>query len=385
MPGPITCIEDLRVLAKQRIPRMFYDYVDTGSYTESTYRANEADFQTIRLRQRVGINIENRSLRTTMAGHSVAMPVALAPTGLTGMMRADGEILAARAAQRFGVPFTLSTMSICSIEDVAENSPGPFWFQLYMMRDRDFMERLIARARAVNCSALVLTMDLQIGGQRHKDIKNGLSTPPRITLQNLLNMASKPHWCMHMARTRRRYFGNIVGHVKGVSDMSSLDSWTRDQFDPTMSWADVEWVRKRWDGKLILKGVIDPVDALRAADSGADVVVVSNHGGRQLDGALSSIEALPAVVNAAGKHVEVWLDGGIRTGQDVLKAVALGARGTMIGRAFLYGLAAMGEEGVERSLDIIARELDTTMALCGYTDIEAVDAEILSPRFQRAN
>jgi L-lactate dehydrogenase (cytochrome) len=384
MPIPITCIEDLRVLAKQRIPRMFYEYVDAGSYTESTYRANEADFQAIRLRQRVGVNIEKRSLRTTMAGHSVAMPVALAPTGLTGMIRADGEILAARAAQRFGVPFTLSTMSICSIEDVAENSPGPFWFQLYMMRDRDFIERLIARAKAANCSALVLTMDLQIGGQRHKDIKNGLSTPPRITLPNLLNMASKPRWCMHMARTRRRYFGNIVGHVKGVSDMSSLDSWTRDQFDPTMSWSDVEWVRKRWNGKLILKGVLDPVDALRAAEAGADVVVVSNHGGRQLDGALSSIEALPAVVNAV-KHVEIWLDGGIRTGQDVLKAVALGARGTMIGRAFLYGLAAMGEEGVEQSLDIIARELDTTMALCGYTDIEAVDAEILSPRFQRTN
>lgn len=380
MPVPITCIEDLRVLAKQRIPRMFYDYVDVGSYTESTYRANEGDFQAIKLRQRVGINIENRSLSTTMAGHSVAMPVALAPTGLTGMMRADGEILAARAAQRFGVPFTLSTMSICSIEDVAENVPGPFWFQLYMMRDRTFMERLIARAASAGCSALVLTMDLQIGGQRHKDIKNGLSTPPRITLSNLLNMASKPRWCMQMARTRRRHFGNIVGHVDGVSDMSSLDAWTKDQFDPTLGWADVEWVRKRWNGKLILKGILDPVDALHAADAGADVVVASNHGGRQLDGALSSIAALPAVVDAVGKRVEVWLDGGIRTGQDVLKAVAHGARGTMIGRAFLYGLSAMGEDGVARSLDIIARELDTTMALCGYTDIRAVDADILASR-----
>ncbi|KVN22786.1 alpha-hydroxy-acid oxidizing enzyme [Burkholderia pyrrocinia] len=378
MPAPITCIEDLRFLAKQRIPRMFYDYIDVGSYTESTYQANEADFQAIKLRQRVGVNIETRTLRTTMAGHGVTMPVALAPTGLTGMMRADGEILAARAAQRFGVPFTLSTMSICSIEDVAENAPGPFWFQLYMMRDRSFIERLIARAASAGCSALVLTMDLQIGGQRHKDIKNGLSTPPRITLPNLLNMVSKPRWCMQMARTRRRHFGNIVGHVDGVTDMSSLDSWTNDQFDPTLGWADVEWVRKRWKGKLIVKGILDPIDALHAADAGADVVVVSNHGGRQLDGALSSIRALPAVVDAAGNHIEVWLDGGIRTGQDVLKAVALGARGTMIGRAFLYGLSAIGQEGVEKSLDIIAKELDTSMALCGYTDINAVDADILS-------
>ncbi|WP_028219652.1 alpha-hydroxy acid oxidase [Paraburkholderia oxyphila] len=380
MPVPITCIEDLRVLAKGRIPRMFYDYVDAGSYTESTYHANEADLQTIKLRQRVGVNIENRTLRTTMAGHSVAMPVALAPTGLTGMMRADGEILAARAAQRFGVPFTLSTMSICSIEDVAQNAPGPFWFQLYMMRDRAFMERLIARAESAGCSALVLTMDLQIGGQRHKDIKNGLSTPPRLTLPNLLNIASKPRWCMQMARTRRRHFGNIVGHVEGVTDMSSLSSWTNDQFDPTLGWADVEWVRKRWGGKLIVKGILDPTDALHAAKAGADVIVVSNHGGRQLDGAISSIKALPAVVDAVGNHVEVWLDGGIRTGQDVLKAVALGARGTLIGRAFLYGLAAMGEEGVSKSLDVIASELDTTMALCGYTDINAVDANILSTR-----
>ncbi len=380
MPVPITCIEDLRFLAKQRIPRMFYDYIDVGSYTESTYQANEADFQAIKLRQRVGVNIESRTLRTTMAGHGVTMPVALAPTGLTGMMRADGEILAARAAQRFGVPFTLSTMSICSIEDVAENAPGPFWFQLYMMRDRAFVERLIARAASAGCSALVLTMDLQIGGQRHKDIKNGLSTPPRITLPNLLNMVSKPRWCMQMARTRRRHFGNIVGHVDGVTDMSSLDSWTNDQFDPTLGWADVEWVRKRWKGKLIVKGILDPIDALHAADAGADVVVVSNHGGRQLDGALSSIRALPAVVDAAGNHIEVWLDGGIRTGQDVLKAVAMGARGTMIGRAFLYGLSAMGQEGVEKSLAIIAKELDTTMALCGYTDINAVDADILSTR-----
>ncbi|KVE41114.1 alpha-hydroxy acid oxidase [Burkholderia sp. BDU5] len=381
MTLPITCIEDLRVLARKRIPRMFYDYVDTGSYTESTYRANEADFQRIKLRQRVGVDIAHRSLRTTMAGQDVAIPVALAPTGLVGMMRADGEILAARAAQRFGVPFTLSTMSICSLEDIATHAPGPFWFQLYMMRDRVFIERLIARAKAAGCPALVLTMDLQIGGQRHKDVKNGLSSPPRITLPNLLNMASKPRWCIGMARTRRRHFGNIVGHVKGVTDMSSLDSWTREQFDPTIDWRDVEWVRQRWDGKLIVKGILDPRDAHLAADAGADAIVVSNHGGRQLDGAMSSVDALPAIVDAIGQRIEVWLDGGVRTGQDVLKAVALGARGTMIGRAFLYGVAALGEAGVFRSLDIIARELDTTMALCGYTDILSVDADVLARRF----
>lgn len=344
MSVPITCIEDLRVLAKKRIPRMFYDYVDTGSYTESTYRANEADFRKIRLRQRVGVDISNRNLRTTMAGQDVAMPVALAPTGLVGMMRADGEILAARAARHFGVPFTLSTMSICSIEDIVAHVGGPFWFQLYMMRDRTFIERLIERASAAGCPALVLTMDLQIAGQRHKDVKNGLSAPPRITLPNLLDMMRKPGWCLGMARTRRRHFGNIVGHVKGVTDMWSLDSWTREQFDPTIGWRDAEWVRRRWNGKLIVKGVLDADDALRAADAGADAIVVSNHGGRQLDGAMSSVEALPAIVEAAGKRVEVWLDGGVRTGQDVLKAVALGARGTMIGRAFLYGVAALGEQ-----------------------------------------
>ncbi|WP_133961506.1 alpha-hydroxy acid oxidase [Burkholderia pseudomallei] len=380
MSVPITCIEDLRVLAKKRIPRMFYDYVDTGSYTESTYRANEADFRKIRLRQRVGVDISNRNLRTTMAGQDVAMPVALAPTGLVGMMRADGEILAARAARHFGVPFTLSTMSICSIEDIVAHVGGPFWFQLYMMRDRAFIERLIERASAAGCPALVLTMDLQIAGQRHKDVKNGLSAPPRITLPNLLDMMRKPSWCLGMARTRRRHFGNIVGHVKGVTDMWSLDSWTREQFDPTIGWRDAEWVRRRWNGKLIVKGVLDADDALSAADAGADAIVVSNHGGRQLDGAMSSIEALPAIVEAAGKRVEVWLDGGVRTGQDVLKAVALGARGTMIGRAFLYGVAALGEQGARRALELIARELDTTMALCGCTDIRSVNADVLARR-----
>ncbi|WP_168789997.1 alpha-hydroxy acid oxidase [Paraburkholderia aromaticivorans] len=380
MPDPIACIEDLRAAARRRVPRMFYDYVDSGSYTESTYHANEADLRQIRLRQRVGVNIDARSLETVMAGRKVAMPVALAPTGLAGMMRGDGEILAARAAQRFGVPFTLSTMSICSIEDVARSVPSPFWFQLYVMRDRAFIEQLMQRAASAGCTALVVTMDLPVGGQRHKDVRNGLSTPPRMTLNNLLNMASKPAWTWGMARAKRRHFGNIVGHVKGVDDMSSLASWVRDQFDPTVTWADIEWIRKRWNGKLILKGILDTHDALRAVDAGADVIVVSNHGGRQLDGAVSTIEALPSIAEAVGERVEVWFDSGIRTGQDVLKAVALGARGTMIGRAFLYGLAAAGEAGVRRSLEIIAAELDTTMALCGYADIGAVGPEILASR-----
>lgn len=381
MLNHLTCIEDFRVLAKKRLPRMFYDYIDTGSYSESTYHANETDLRAIKFRQRVGVDIEQRSLQTTMVGYNVQMPVALAPTGLTGMIRADGEILAARAAHRFGVPFTLSTMSICSIEDVAENAPGPFWFQLYMMRDRDFMERLIARAESAGCSALILTMDLQLGGQRHKDIKNGLSTPPRLTLANIFNMASKPRWCIKMAGTRRRRFGNIVGHVAGISDFSTLGSWTRDQFDPTLNWNDVQWIRRRWKGKLILKGVLDPIDADYAVNFGADAIVVSNHGGRQLDGALSSIKALPRIVDTVGKRAEVWFDGGIRSGQDVLKAIALGAHGTMIGRAFLYGLAAMGEEGVHKALDIISRELDTTMALCGYKNIRDVASDILCTTF----
>lgn len=378
MSKPIACIEDLRAVARRRIPRMFYDYVDSGSYTESTYRANEGDLQQLRLRQRVGVNIDARSLKTIMAGCPVAMPVALAPTGLAGMMRGNGEILAARAAQRFGVPFTLSTMSICSIEDVAQNVSGPFWFQLYVMRDRAFVERLIERAATAGCTALVVTMDLQVGGQRHKDVRNSLSTPPRMTLANMLNMASKPRWLWSMARTERRHFGNIVGHIKGVDDMSSLASWVRDQFDPTMTWADIAWIRKRWHGKLILKGILDSLDAQRAIEAGADVVVVSNHGGRQLDGAVSAIHALPAIVDAVGGRAEVWFDSGVRSGQDVLKATALGARGTLIGRAFLYGLAAAGEAGVRKSLEIIAAELDTTMALCGCTDITAVGQEVLA-------
>ena len=375
----ITNIEDLRVIAKRRVPRMFYDYADSGSWTESTYRANESDFQKIKLRQRVAVNMENRSTRTQMIGTDVAMPVALAPTGLTGMQHADGEILAARAAEQFGVPFTLSTMSICSIEDIAAHTKAPFWFQLYVMRDRDFIERLIDRAKAANCGALMLTLDLQILGQRHKDIKNGLSAPPKPTIANLLNLATKPRWCLGMLGTRRRQFGNIVGHVRGVEDMSSLAGWTAQQFDPALSWKDVEWIKKRWGGKLILKGILDEEDARLAADSGADALIVSNHGGRQLDGAPSSIEALPAIVQAVGHRIEVWMDGGIRSGQDVLKAVALGARGTLIGRAFLYGLGAMGEAGVTKTLQIIRNELDLTMAFCGRTDIREVDRSILLP------
>lgn len=375
----ITTIEDLRVLARRRVPRMFYDYADSGSWTESTYRANEADFQRIKLRQRVAVNMEGRNLATTMAGEPVSMPVAIAPTGLTGMQHADGEILAAKAAAAFGVPFTLSTMSICSIEDVAAHSPTPFWFQLYVMRDKDFIDRLIDRAKAAKCSALMLTLDLQILGQRHKDIKNGLSTPPKPTLANLLNLATKPSWCWGMLKTKRRHFGNIVGHVKGVADMSSLSSWTAQQFDPGLNWGDVEHIKKRWGGKLILKGVLDPIDARIAADSGADALIVSNHGGRQLDGAPSSIEALPAIAAEVGSKIEVWMDGGIRSGQDVLKAVALGAKGTLIGRSFLYGLGALGQDGVRIALELIRRELDTTMAFCGRTDIRQVDKSILLP------
>jgi L-lactate dehydrogenase (cytochrome) len=376
----ITNVEDLRILAKKRVPRMFYDYADSGSWTESTYRANESDFQKIKLRQRILVNMEHRSTATTMIGQSVAMPVAIAPTGLTGMQHADGEILAARAAKAFGVPFTLSTMSICSIEDVAEGTNHhPFWFQLYVMKDRDFIERLIERAKRANCSALVLTLDLQILGQRHKDLKNGLSAPPKLTLANLINIATKPRWALGMLGTPRRQFGNIVGHVKGVSDMSKLSEWTASQFDPALNWDDVEWIKKLWGGKLILKGIQDPEDARLAAQSGADALIVSNHGGRQLDGAESSIQCLPAIVDAVGKQIEIHMDGGVRSGQDVLKARALGAQGCYIGRAFLYGLGAMGGPGVTKVLELLHKELDLTMAFCGKTDIETVDKSILLP------
>ncbi|MBS3996217.1 MAG: alpha-hydroxy-acid oxidizing protein [Hydrogenophaga sp.] len=375
----ITNIEDLRILAQKRVPRMFYDYADSGSWTEGTYRANASDFQKIKLRQRVAVNMENRSTRSTMVGQSVAMPVAIAPTGLTGMQHADGEILAARAAKKMGVPFTLSTMSICSIEDVAQHAGDGFWFQLYVMKDRDFIERLIDRAKAARCSALVLTLDLQILGQRHKDLKNGLSAPPKLTLANMINIATKPGWALGMLGTKRREFGNIVGHVKGVDNMGSLSEWTAKQFDPALNWGDVEWIKKRWGGKLILKGIQDVIDAKLAVESGADALIVSNHGGRQLDGAQSSIECLPTIVEAVGQQIEVHMDGGIRSGQDVLKARALGARGVYIGRPFLYGLGAMGEAGVTKCLEILHKELDITMAFCGHTNIETVDKGILLP------
>jgi L-lactate dehydrogenase (cytochrome) len=375
----ITNIEDLRVLAEKRVPRMFYDYADSGSWTEGTYRANEADFQKIKLRQRVAVNMENRSTATKMVGLDVKMPVAIAPVGLTGMQSADGEIKAARAAEKFGIPFILSTMSICSMEDVAAATNAPFMYQLYMMRDREAMSNMIERARKAKCSALVLTLDLQVIGQRHKDLKNGLTAPPSPTIANIINLMTKPRWCLGMAGTHRHTFGNLVGHVKGVSNMKSLSSWTNEQFDPRLSWEDVAWVKAQWGGKLILKGIQDVEDAKLAAQSGADAIVVSNHGGRQLDGAQSSIEALPAIVAAVGDQIEVWMDGGIRSGQDVLKAWALGARGTLIGRAMVYGLGAMGEEGVSKALQIIHKELDVTMAFCGHTNIQNVNTNILLP------
>jgi L-lactate dehydrogenase (cytochrome) len=362
-------IADLKNLARRRVPKMFFDYADSGSWTESTYRANEEDFRKIRLRQRVLVDMTNRTLESTMIGEKVAMPVALAPTGLTGMQHADGEILAARAAEKFGVPFTLSTMSICSIEDVAAATRKPFWFQLYVMRDKDFVLNLINRAKAAGCSALVLTLDLQILGQRHKDLRNGLSAPPRFTPKHIWQMATRPAWCLGMLRTRRRTFGNIVGHAKSVTDLSSLSSWTAEQFDPQLSWSDVEWIKRQWGGKLILKGILDREDAEMAAATGADAIIVSNHGGRQLDGASSSISRLEEIADAVGDRVEIHFDGGIRSGQDVLKALCLGAKGTFIGRPFLYGLGARGEKGVTQALEIIRKEMDITMALCGKRDI----------------
>ena len=375
----LTCVEDLHRAAKRRVPGMFYDYVASGSWTESTLRANEADFQRLQFRQRVAVDIEHRSLRTTLLGQDVAMPVAIAPTGLTGMVHANGEMLAARAAHLFGVPFTLSTMSICSIEEVAGFTQAPFWIQLYDLRDKDFMKGLIQRAQAARCSALVVTLDLQVMGQRHKDIKNGLTAPPKPTLRNLLNLATKPQWCLGMAQTHRRTFRNIVGHAKGVTDVSSLGAWTAEQFDPRLNWDDIKRIKDLWGGKLVLKGVMEVEDALAAADAGADAIVVSNHGGRQLDGAPSPISILPEIVDAIGNRTEVWMDSGIRSGQDVLRAIALGAKGTLIGRSFLYGLGAAGEAGVTRCLEIIAKELDITMAFCGHNDIKKVDSSILRP------
>ncbi|MGS0740565.1 alpha-hydroxy acid oxidase [Glaciimonas sp. GG7] len=374
----ITCVEDLRVLAQKRVPKAFYDYADSGSYTEGTYRANSTDLAALKLRQRVAINVDQRTTATTMIGEKVTMPVAIAPTGLTGMQWANGEMLGAIAAEKFGIPFTLSTMSICSIEDVASVTTKPFWFQLYVMRDRGFVKSLIERAKAAKCSALVLTLDLQILGQRHKDIKNGMSVPPKLTLANIIDLASKPAWALR-ALGGRKTFGNLAGHVKGGEGIMTLSKWTASQFDPTLSWDDIAWIKQQWGGKLILKGILDVEDAKIAAASGADAIVVSNHGGRQLDGAVSSISALPAIVEAVGDQIEVWFDGGIRSGQDVLKAVALGAKGTMIGRAFLYSLGAMGEAGVTKMLQIMQQELDVSMALTGTKDIKDVGPQILMP------
>lgn len=370
-------IRDLKAAAKRRVPKMFFDYADSGAWTEGTYRANEEDFRNIKLRQRVLVDMTNRSLESTMIGQKVSMPVALSPTGLTGMQHADGEMLAAKAAEEFGVPFTLSTMSICSIEDVASVTTKPFWFQLYVMRDREFVKNLIDRAKAAKCSALVLTLDLQILGQRHKDLRNGLSAPPKFTPKHIWQMATRPLWCLQMLQTKRRSFGNIVGHAKNVSDLSSLSSWTAEQFDPQLSWDNVAEIKEMWGGPLILKGILDVEDAKMAARTGADAIIVSNHGGRQLDGAPSSISMLPRIVDAVGDMIEVHVDGGIRSGQDVLKAVALGAKGTYIGRPFLYGLGAGGKAGVTTALEIIRKELDITMALCGKRDIRDINRDVI--------
>ncbi len=361
----ITSIADLKDMHRRRTPRMFYDYCESGSYTEQTFRENSTDFAEIRLKQKVAVDMSDRSTDSTMIGQKVAMPVSLAPVGMTGMQCADGEIKAARAAEAFGVPYTLSTMSICSIEDVAAHTTRPFWFQLYVMRDQDFVAGMIERAKRANCSALVLTLDLQILGQRHKDLKNGLSAPPKLTLPTMMNLATKWAWGLEMLGTKRRSFGNIVGHAKGVGDMAQLQSWTAEQFDPRLDWDKVAAIRDMWGGRLILKGILDPDDARIAADFGADAIIVSNHGGRQLDGALSAIRMLPQIVAAVGDKIEIHMDSGIRSGQDVLKALAMGAHATSIGRAYIHGLGAMGEAGVTRALEIIRKELDTTMALCG--------------------
>lgn len=365
-------------MAKRRVPRMFYDYVDGGSWTESTYRANEEALARVRLRQRVGRDVSNRTAAAMILGETTSMPLVLSPTGLAGMLYADGEIIAARAARKMGVPFTLSTMSICSIEDVAQYAGGPFWFQLYIMRDRDFVCSLIDRARAAGCPALVLTLDLQVQGQRHKDVRNGLAAPLRLTLANAMRLATKPAWCLNMARTHRRQFGNIVGHVRNVSDITSLAAWTAQQFQPGISWNDVVWVKRYWGGKLVVKGILDAEDARHAVDAGADALVVSNHGGRQLDGALSSIEALADVVQAVGSRTEVHMDGGIRSGQDIVRALACGAKAVHIGRPYLYGLGAAGEQGVRACLEILHKELDLTMAFCGARRIEEIDRSTLA-------
>jgi L-lactate dehydrogenase (cytochrome) len=373
----ITSIDDLKRIYRRRVPKMFYDYAESGSYTEQTFRDNTTDFQRLRLRQKVAVDMSGRTTASTMIGEPVAMPVALAPVGLTGMQHADGEILAARAAEKFGVPFTLSTMSICSIEDIAAHTTKPFWFQLYVMKDWEFVENIINRAKAAKCSAMVLTLDLQILGQRHKDLKNGLSAPPKLTIPTMINLATKWGWGLEMLQTKRRFFGNIVGHAKGVGDPSSLSAWTNEQFDPQLDWGKIKRLREMWGGKIILKGILDVEDARRAADFGADAIIVSNHGGRQLDGALSAIRMLPSIVRAVGDQIEVHMDSGIRSGQDVLKALALGAHATYIGRSYIYGLGAMGQKGVATALEVIRKELDVSMALCGERDVKALGRENL--------
>ncbi len=373
----ITEVSDLKKIYKLRVPKMFYDYAESGSWTEQTFRENTSDFEQLYFKQRVAVDMDGRSTKTQMIGRDVSMPVALAPVGLTGMQCADGEIKAAKAAEKFGVPFTLSTMSICSIEDVAEHTSAPFWFQVYTLKDDDFMQRLFDRAKAANCDTVVITVDLQMLGQRHKDLKNGLSAPPKLTVKSIANMMTKAHWGLGMLGTKRRFFGNIVGHAKGVKDPSSLHTWTAEAFDPSLDWDRIRQFRKMWDGKLIIKGIMEPVDALAACNVGADAIIVSNHGGRQLDGALSSIRALPAIMDAVGDKIEVHLDSGIRSGQDVLKAIAMGAKGTYIGRAFVYGLGAMGEAGVTKTLEMLHKELEISMAFCGHTDINTVNRDIL--------
>jgi len=373
----ITNIQDLKDIYHRRVPKMFYDYCESGSWTEQTFRENTSDFDQLRLRQRVAVDMTGRSTASEMIGQKVAMPVALAPVGMTGMQCADGEIKAARAAEKFGVPFTLSTMSICSIEDVAENTTAPFWFQLYTMRDTGYVSRLIQRAKDAKCSALVITLDLQILGQRHKDLKNGLSAPPKPTLKNMINLSTKWGWGLEMLKTKRRFFGNIVGHVDDVSDPASLMDWTAQQFDPTLDWDKIKQIKDEWGGKVILKGILDAEDAKMALNVGANAIIVSNHGGRQLDGALSSIKALPAILDAVGDKVEVHMDGGIRSGQDILKAVALGAKGTYIGRTFIYGLGAMGEAGVTKALEVLHKEMDISMALCGHRTMDEVSRDTL--------
>ena len=381
----ITCIEDLRALARRRVPKAFFDYADGGSYTESTLRANRADLEAIRLRQRVMVDVSKRSLETSILGETAAAPIILAPVGLTGMQHGDGEILAAQAAEAAGIPYTLSTMSICSIEDVAAATAKPFWFQLYVIRDRGFTKDILARAQAAKCSALVLTVDLQVLGQRHRDLKNGMTVPPEIRLNNIIDMATKPAWALSILRGKRKTFGNLAGHVKGMDDVTSLAEWTNSQFDPALNWNDVAWIKSHWPGKLIIKGILDVEDARIVADLGADALVVSNHGGRQLDGASSSISALPKIADAVGSRIEIMMDGGVRTGADIMRALALGARSCMIGRAYAWGLGAGGKAGVAKTIDILKKELDITMALTGVSRTADIGPQVLvNPQAMRA-